>query len=105
MERALGGLQGYIIEQAAQPLDGGGLYAVIAGTERGYLALIPFGDEIAYVTATGMQGSFEANANMLMNIVKSIHVPAPSESTGLGGLGGLQAEPTAAPTAPGLGGL
>ncbi len=110
MERALGNLQGYTVEQAAQPLEGsgGGLYAVISGGERGYLALLPFGDQIAYVTATGTPTSFDANADALLAIVKSVHVPAVSEPTpvpttaglGLGGLGALEATPEATPPRP-----
>ena len=108
MERALGGLTGYTVEQTAQPLAGGGLYAVIAsGTERGYLALIPFGDQIAYVTATTTPDRFGSdNEVLLLNIVKSVRVPAASEKGGLGGLGGLDATPEATPEAQsGLSGL
>jgi hypothetical protein len=103
MESALGGLQGYTVEQAAQPLEGGGLYALISGTERGYLALIPFGDEIAYVTATGTQATFDATDSILLDAVQSVRVPAASEDGGIGGLEGLQAEATETPA--GLGGL
>ncbi len=110
MERALGGLTGYTVEQAAQPLDGGGVYAVIASSgERGYLALIPFGDQIAYVTATTIPADFDANSAALLDIVKSVHVPAVSEESGLGGLGGLdgaaEATPEATEAPSGLSGL
>jgi hypothetical protein len=107
MQRALGGLAGYTIEQPVQPLQGmgGGLVAVISGAERGYLALIPFGDMIAYVTATGTPDSFPANQSALLTILQSIRVPAAPEGSGLGGLGGLGAEATAEPTAAGIGGL
>ncbi len=101
MERALGGLTGYTVEQTAQPLAGGGLYAVIAsGTERGYLALIPFGDQIAYVTATTTPDRFGGdNEVLLLNIVESVRVPAASEQSGLGGLGGLDDAPEVTPEA------
>ncbi len=101
MERALGGLQGYTVEQAAQPLAGGGLYAVIAsGSERGYLALIPFGDQIAYVTATTTPDRFSGdNEALLLGIVESVRIPAASEESGLGGLGGLEATPEVTPEA------
>ena len=103
MERALGGLQGYTVEQAAEELEGGGLYAVISGAERGYLALLPFGEQIAYVTATGTQATFEANQASLLDVVHSIQIPAAAEESGLGGLGGLDTEATEEPA--GLGGL
>ena len=101
MERALGGLTGYTVEQAAQPLAGGGLYAVIAsGVERGYLALIPFGDQIAYVTATTTPDRFGGdNEVLLLNIVELVRVPAASEQSGLGGLGGLEGAAEATPEA------
>ena len=113
MERALGGLTGYTVEQTAQPLAGGGLYAVIAsGTEHGYLALIPFGDQIAYVTATTTPDRFGGdNEVLLLNIVESVRVPAASEQSGLGGLGGLEeseapaATPEATEAPSGLSGL
>ena len=100
MRRALGNLQGYTVEQTAQTLDGKALVAVIVGTERGYLALLPFGDQIVYVTAMGTQASFSANQAMLLDIVKSVHVPAVIAGNGLGG---LEATPVA--TSAGLGGL
>ena len=101
MERALGDLTGFTIEQAAQPLAGGGLYAVIAsGVERGYLALIPFGEQVAYVTATTTPVNFGGgNEALLLGIVESVRVPAASEKSGLGGLGGLDATPEATPEA------
>lgn len=116
MKRALSNLQGYTVEQIARPLDGtpNALYAIINGTEHGYLALIPFGDQIAYVTATssGAGDTFAANADALLEIIKSVHVPAAAEPTpeptasGLGGLGGLsETEATPEATAAGLGGL
>jgi hypothetical protein len=103
MERALGGLQGYTVEQAAQPLEGGGLYAVNSGAERGYLALIPFGDQLAYVTATGTQATFDDTGSILLDALRSVHIPAVSEDNDLGGLGGLEAEATETPS--GLSGL
>ncbi len=100
MERALGGLTGYTVEQASQPLDGGGVYAVIASSgERGYLALIPFGDQIAYVTSTTTPADFDANSAILLDIVKSVRIPAVSEESGLGGLGGLDSAAEATPEA------
>ncbi len=80
----------------------GGLYAYIEGTEVGYLALIPFGDQIAYVTATGTKDSFDAADDALVAIIESVRSPAAPVAPGLGGLGGLQA---AATQSPGLGGL
>ncbi len=117
MTRALGNLQGYTVVQAAQPLEGSpnALFAVISGTEQGYLALIPFGDQIAYVTSTSdTSAAFEVNEGVLLDIVKSVRVPAELEPTpaptaaGLGGLGGLgEATPEATPeaTSAGIGGL
>lgn len=117
MTRALGNLPGYTVEQAAAPLEGipNALYAIISGTEHGYLALLPFDDQIAYVTATGTQNTFAASADLLLAIVESVRVPAELEPTpaptaaGLGGLGGLDAEatPEVTPeaTAAGLSGL
>ncbi len=100
MDRALGGLKGYTVEQAAQPIGDGGLYAEIASSgERGYLALLPFGDQIAYVTATTNPLDFTGNESLLLDIVQSVHVPAVSEESGLGGLGGLDEEPAATPEA------
>jgi hypothetical protein len=120
MSRALGNLAGYTIVQAAQPLEGSpnALYAVISGAEHGYLTLIPFGDQIAYVTATSATTDiFEQAETALLAIVESVRVPAEPEPTpaptaaGLGGLGGLSGEatPEATPevtaTPAGLGGL
>ncbi len=96
MQQALAGLTGYTVEQAAQPLEGSSdaLVAVIAsGVERGYLALIPFGDQIAYVTATTLPANFESNAPLLLEIIKSVRVPADTEESGLGGLSGLESTP------------
>lgn len=111
MERALAGLTGYTVEQAPAPLGSGGLVAVISGAETGYLALIPFGDQFAYVTATSATGDqFEQDEAALLAILESVRIPAEPEATptpapsGLGGLGGL-AESTPEPTPSGLGGL
>ncbi len=115
IQRALGNLQGYSVAQPPQPLPGidHAVYAIISGTESGYLALIPFGDQIAYVTATAATADdFAAMQDDLLNMVMSVQVPAAAEATpapGLGGLGGLEIRttpeitPTAAPS--GLGGL
>lgn len=113
MTRALGNLPGYTVEQEAAPLEGipNALYAIISGREHGYLALIPFEDQIAYVTATSDSLSmFDQAKPTLLAIVESVRVPAELEPTpapttvGLGGLGGLE-ETTPEPTAPGLSGL
>ena len=112
MERALGNLSGYTVVQPPEALEGieGGVIAVIGGTEQGYLALIPFDDQIAYVTATVSTDSFDSQQSALLDIVKSVHIPAIPESSGLGGLGGLEVPPTATPEPTqsgitGLGGL
>lgn len=119
MTRALGNLQGYTIEQEAEPLESipNALYAVISGAEHGYLALLPFDDQIAYVTATSAsRDEFEQAKATLLAVVESVRVPAEPEPTpaptasGLGGLGGLDetvATPEVTPeaTAAGLSGL
>lgn len=113
--------QGYVTDAPiALESIAGGLYAYIKGTEVGYLALIPFGDQIAYVTATGTSDSFGAAEDALVAIIESVRSPAAPEPTGLGGLGGLEeaatpasglgglgapTEPTATATVPALGGL
>ncbi len=110
MKQALGQLKasGYTATDA-KSLEGidGGLYASIQGTEVGYLALIPFGDQIAYVTSTGVSSTAaQASDKALFAILGSVRVPAAPESTGgLGGLGGLGGSTNPTPTAPPLGGL
>ncbi len=112
--RALGNLKGYTVSQQPEAVPGmdGAVYAIIAGTEHGFLVLIPFGDQIAYVTATGTtEDDFTALETTFQNIVASIHVPAlpvatpTPESAGLGGLGDLASTPEATPESAGLGGL
>ena len=107
MQQALGQLPGYTGAHAPQALAGheAGLVATIAGAERGFLALIPFGDQIAYVTATGTAATFDGARATLFEVLQSVHIPAAVEESGqgLGGLGGLDAAVT--PTAAGLGGL
>lgn len=105
-----------IVEQPA-PLgddDASGVYVVVRGAEHGFIALVPFGDQIAYITATSAGGDFEQDRDFLMSIVRSVSVPAAEpepevteapRTGGLGGLGGLQQQATATPTAAGLGGL
>jgi hypothetical protein len=105
---------GYEVVEETLPLyadPSEGIYVVVSGGEYGYVALVPFGDEVAYITATGADAdSFEANRFLLEGIVLTISVPAAVPTTeatklpGLGGLGGLQ-QATAVPTAAGLGGL
>lgn len=106
MDQVVSGLedQGYRVIEAAQPVTIGGnsgLVVEIAGTEQGYLALVLFGDQLAYITATGTPNNFAQNDALLLGILQSIRVPAAAESSGLGGLGGLGSTPTP----PGLGGL
>ncbi len=112
--RALGNLKGYTVSQQPQAVPGldGAVFAIISGTEHGYLVLIPFGDQIAYVTATGTtDADFNVLQTTFQNIVASIHVPAlpiptaTPEGAGLGGLGGLEATSEATPESAGLGGL
>ncbi|MCC6803162.1 MAG: hypothetical protein IT319_09775 [Anaerolineae bacterium] len=119
MDRLLQNLtaSGYEVVEETRPLyvdPSEGIYVVVHGGEYGYIALVPYGDEVAYITATGSdEASFEANRFLLEGIVLSISVPAfvpTPEATplpglgGLGGLGGLQ-QATAVPTTAGLGGL
>ncbi|MBL8130545.1 MAG: hypothetical protein JNL42_01700 [Anaerolineae bacterium] len=113
MAQALSQLQGqgYTIEEAAQPFTDPALvghYALIKGTEQGYLALMAFGDQIAYVTATGMPNIWTpVLATDMFAALTSVRVPAEAEAPAGGGLGGglgsLGAMPT--PTPAGLGGL
>ncbi|MBK8024797.1 MAG: hypothetical protein IPK19_26105 [Chloroflexi bacterium] len=112
MAQALGQLQGqgYTVEEAAQPFADPALvgqYALIKGAEQGYLALMAFGDQVAYVTATGLPGVWtRVLATDMFSVVTSVRVPAAPETPetgGLGGLGGLGDAPTATPA--GLGGL
>ncbi len=115
MQRVAGSLQGYTVVQAAQPLAGsdGAFYAEITnGAETGYVALIPVGDQIAYVTATTTPDNFDALQGDLLNILMSVHKPTPTElglppsgPSGLGGLGGLEQTPEPTPGPSGLGGL
>jgi hypothetical protein len=108
MDQVVSGLQGqgYRVIEAAQPVTIGantGLVVQIAGTEQGYLALVLFGDQLAYITATGTPNNFAQNDALLLGILQSIRIPAVADSSGLGGLSGLGSNAT--PTPPGLGGL
>jgi len=108
MDQVVSGLegQGYRIIEAAQAVTIGGsngLVVQIAGTEQGYLALVLFGDQLAYITATGTPNNFARNDTLLLGILQSIRVPAAAASGGLGGLDGVGSNAT--PTPPGLGGL
>lgn len=107
---------GYEIVEQITPLGSAaanGIYMVARGAEYGYIALVPFGDEIAYISATGMSDTFEPNRDLLMGILRSVRVPAQlapvndaTPSMGLGGLGGVQtATPTPQATQGGLSGL
>lgn len=81
-----------------------GHYALIKGTEQGYLALMAFGDQIAYVTATGTPNLWTpVLATDMFATSSSVRVPAEAEAPAGGGLGSLGAMPT--PTPAGLGGL
>ncbi len=95
--------QGYVAD-APMALESvpGGLYAYIKGTEVGYLALIPFGDQVAYVTGTGTLDTFPNAEDTLVAILESVRSPAVAETPAIGGLGGLEAATT---VPPGLGGL
>lgn len=109
MGQALSQLEsaGYRVAQAAQPFGGSvaGLYAIIDGTEHGYLGLLAFGDTVAYVTATNASGNFDAVGGDLFAILASLRVPAASETPASGGLGGLGGLTAPTPTPAGLGGL
>lgn len=109
------GQQGYEIvdEPAPFAVDGrDGLAAVIHGDEFGFLALVPFDDQVAYITGTGTTDMAEDELEGLFEIMASVRVPAAApEPTatprpGLGGLGNLEQTPEVTPTPrAGLGGL
>jgi hypothetical protein len=116
MTQTLNGLEsaGYVVTEAPQAFDtdsgSDGIYAIVQGSEVGYVALVPFGQQIAYITGTGTPDSFEANRAVLEAIVRSVRVPAELPTTpgpGLPGLQGLSPSATPSPSAgvPGLGGL
>ena len=106
--------QGYQIiddDIAFGPENARGKVITIHGEETGYLALIPFGDQVAYVTTTGAGGASDEQYITFIRIIGSVRVPAAEPAPaatpmpGLGGLGSLQTgEATATPQA-GLGGL
>jgi hypothetical protein len=86
----------------------------VRGPETGYIALVAFGSEVAYVTATtASEYDFPPVSDMLLEVVRSVRVPAeqaeaPTDATattGLGGLGGLGGQATATPGTGGLGGI
>lgn len=116
MTQVLDGLtqQGYEIveEPTAFELNGfAGQIAVIRGSEYGFLALVPFEEQLGYITATGTDADFDANRDTLLSILESIHVPAAAPeptatpAAGLGGLGNLRNTDATATPAAGLGGL
>ena len=110
--------QGYeILEPGTDFTVGGhtGRFAVVRGTEYGYVALILYDGKLAFVTATGMPDTFETNAGLFDRVIASLHVPAeqsPAAGTqatpsgGIGGLGGTPEVSEKTPTpVPGIGGL
>jgi hypothetical protein len=110
--------QGYTILKPGTDFTVGGhagRYALVRGTEYGYVALVLYDDKLAFVTATGMPEDFESDAALFDRILASLRVPAdppPADvqvtpSGGIGGLGGsTDATPEVTPTSmPGIGGL
>jgi hypothetical protein len=98
LSQELAGGSYQVIEQV-QKFDvagGSGAYAVVtSGGQEGYLALIAFGDKAALVSATGTPETFAASRDLLLTIVKSVHVPAVKGGIGLPSLlGGAGPTPT-----------
>jgi hypothetical protein len=103
--------QGFRVAETAQPLTIGGMegtVVVVEGAEVGFLGLAVFDDQLAYITATGVnKNEFAANRALLTQIVGSVQMPAAAEAApvedkpaqGIGGLGGLlAATPAPEPT-------
>jgi hypothetical protein len=85
-----------------------GTVVVVEGAEVGFLGLAVFDDQLAYITATGVNNyEFAANRALLTQIVGSVQMPAAAEAApvedkpaqGIGGLGELlAATPAPEPT-------
>lgn len=105
--------QGFRVTEAVQPMTIGGMegtVVVVEGAEVGFLGLAVFDDQLAYITATGVnKNDFAANRALLTQIVGSVQMPAAAEAVpveeppaqGLGGLGGLLGATPAPEATPG----
>lgn len=104
MAQVLSGIEGQGFTVAANVVElqleqGLLLYAMVEGTETGYIALAFLDDQIVYMTATGDSGSFNADQEALYAILNSLHVPAASEQTATpSGGGGIVPLQTATPS-------
>lgn len=57
-------------------------YSVVNwGSQRGYVAYLALGEQVAFITSMGPQLSFEVNRDLLQAIVESVRVPANSGQT------------------------